>query len=64
MQFHENMLRLRTAAGLTQEQAARNMGKLQGDWARWETGKRKPGCATMIQRIADALGAEVQELFK
>ena len=64
MQFHENMLRIRLERGLTQVEAARNMGKCQPEWARWETGARKPGCATMIERIAKALGVDVGELFK
>ncbi len=64
MKFGNNMKRLRLAHGWTQEQAARRMGKTQNDWSLWETGKRMPGCATMIQRIADALKADVGELFK
>jgi DNA-binding XRE family transcriptional regulator len=54
---------MRLRAGLSQQQVAERMGISQPQVARYEQGKHDPGTET-IARLAKALGASVDEVFK
>lgn len=54
---------LRLRAGLSQQQVAERMGVSQPQVARCEQGKHDPGTGT-VQRLAEALGVSVDEVFK
>ncbi|MFY0661487.1 MAG: helix-turn-helix transcriptional regulator [Shimia sp.] len=57
-----NLRRLRKAKGVTQEDFANDSGFDQGYISGVERGVRNPS-AQVLERIADALGADVVELF-
>ncbi|MDR3425814.1 helix-turn-helix transcriptional regulator [Silvimonas sp.] len=57
-----NLRRLRAERGLTQEIFAADSGLDRGYISGVERGVRNPS-ATVLARIADALGADVSELF-
>lgn len=53
---------IRESAGITQAELARRLGVHQPLVARWESGRRMPKVET-LQRIADALGLNLQVIF-
>jgi len=57
-----NIRRLRTAAGLTQTEAAEAAGVRQPAWSDFERGKRVPG-VFILHRMAESLGATVDDLL-
>lgn len=57
-----NLRRLRKAKGVTQEDFANDSGFDRGYISGVERGVRNPS-AQVLERIADALGADVVELF-
>jgi len=59
----QNIRRLRIAAGISQENAARRLGVTMGTWWRWETGRHKPDLDT-LQRIADLLQTTPSKLLE
>ncbi len=56
--FRELAFRLRTEAGLTQEEMARRMGTTQSAIARLEAGGTRPTLET-LEKLAAAVGAEL-----
>lgn len=54
---------LRKALGLSGEQFGEKVGVSKGYISELETGKKTPGAA-LLMRMADALNAEVHELFE
>lgn len=63
MGFSENLRRLRTEAGLTQQQMADKVGIPYRSWQNWENGSREPRIAA-LKTIAKALGVSVDELVE
>lgn len=49
------LLQWRNGRGLSQREAAKMIGAHQGRWAKWETGRERPGPA-YLQAIARASG--------
>ena len=61
MCFSEQMLALREQNGLTQEQAAKEIGIAYRSYRRYEAGEREPGVTALI-RIADYDGVTIDYL--
>ena len=61
MCFSEQMLALREQNGLTQEQAAKEIGIAYRSYRRYEAGEREPGVTALI-RIADYYGVTIDYL--
>ena len=61
MCFSEQMLALREQNGLTQEQAAKEIGIAYRSYRRYEAGERQPGVTALI-RIADYYGVTIDYL--
>ena len=59
---HIVIKQLRESAGLTQAELARRLGVPQPQVARWESGRRHAKIDS-LQRIADALGLNLQVIF-
>jgi len=57
------LIRARTAAGLTQEEVAERMGTKQTVIARLESGRAKPSTRT-LERYADATGSRLKISFE
>lgn len=64
-QIGQRLRAMRIAAGLSQEQLAVRLGTdvAAGTVSRWERGTRVPTVATLV-RIAEALGADAEALFR
>jgi transcriptional regulator with XRE-family HTH domain len=60
--FAANVARLRTAKGLTMEEAAWSVGMHPSAWGRIESGERKPTLETVF-KLARGLGVPPKELF-
>ena len=58
----KNLLTLRTRAGISQPELAKNLGVTQGCVGHWERGRKRMTCERMIQ-IADALHVEPAAIF-
>lgn len=63
MGIKENVRRIRTERGLTQEQLAVMVGVNRSTITQWETGWSQPRMAA-AQRLADALGVKVSEIIE
>ena len=61
MCFSEQMLALREQNGLTQEQAAQEIGIAYRSYRRYEAGEREPGVTALI-KIADYYGVTIDYL--
>jgi len=61
--LHENIRRLREAAGITGRDAAASVGIHQADWSDLETGKNPNPTVATLKKIAAALGVTLAELF-
>jgi transcriptional regulator with XRE-family HTH domain len=61
--FAENLRRLRTERGITQEELGSRAGIQMADISRYETGNRDPRVTTLA-RLADALGISIAELLE
>ncbi len=61
MCFSEQMLALREQNGLTQEQAAKEIGIAYRSYRRYEAGEREPGVTALI-KIADYYGVTIDYL--
>lgn len=61
MGIKENVRRLRTERGLTQEQLAAMVGVNRSTITQWETGWSQPRMGA-AQRLADALGVKISEI--
>ena len=60
--FAETLRKLRTKAGISQIQLGKQLFVNHSTIARWENGSRLPD-ASMIPRLADALGVDANTLF-
>ena len=60
--FAETLRRLRTERGISQSQLGKQLFVNHSTVARWESGSRLPD-ASMIPRLADALGVDAYTLF-
>ena len=60
--FAETLRRLRTERGISQSQLGKQLFVNHSTVARWESGSRLPD-ASMIPRLADALGVDANTLF-
>ena len=60
--FVENVRARRAELGLTQEQAAQNMGISQPSWAQIEHGRTKPNLA-VVERVAAVLRTTPSQLL-
>ena len=60
--FAETLRRLRTEKGISQSQLGKQLFVNHSTVARWENGRRLPD-ASMIPRLADALGVDANTLF-
>ena len=60
--FAETLRRLRTERGISQSQLGKQLFVNHSTVARWESGSRLPN-ASMIPRLADALGVDAYTLF-
>ena len=58
MTFHENLLRLRTTAHLTQQQTADGAGLSMRGYQNYERGLREPNLSTLVA-LADFYGITV-----
>ena len=61
--LHQNIRRLRAAAGLTGTEAAESAGISQGTWSDIERGKNTNPTQKTLARIAEALDVTLAELF-
>ena len=61
--FARTLRKLRDERGLSQKQLGQQMFVNHSTVARWENASRLPD-ATMICRLADCLGVDVNELFR
>ncbi len=61
--FAENLRRLRTERGITQEQLGAQAAIQMADISRYETGSRDPRITT-VARLADALDVSIAELLE
>ena len=62
MTFHENLLRLRTTAHLTQQQTADGAGLSLRGYQNYERGLREPNLSVLVA-LADFYGISVDELI-
>ena len=60
--FAETLRKLRTERGISQSQLGKQLFVNHSTVARWESGSRLPD-ASMIPRLADALGVDANTLF-
>ena len=63
MNLHENIRRLRKAAGLTATAAAEHAGMHQTTWSHIENGTNPNPTPKTLEKIASALGVTLVELF-
>ena len=61
--FAKNLKRLRQAARITQEQAARELGVSHGTWCKYEQGSQQP-MLDKLPAIAAIVGSTVAVLTK
>ncbi|MCK9569767.1 helix-turn-helix domain-containing protein [Candidatus Pacearchaeota archaeon] len=61
--FPERLRAARTAAGLTQRQAAKRAQCHMITWSRWECGIKSPG-VDRLDKIAKALGVTAESLVQ
>ncbi|MCD8220629.1 MAG: helix-turn-helix domain-containing protein [Clostridiales bacterium] len=63
MNFGENLKKARKAAGIRQEDLAKELGVYAKDISRWETGDRTPSAVT-FGKICQILGASADEILE
>ena len=61
--LHQNIRRLRAAAGLTGTEAAESAGITQGTWSDIERGKNDNPTQKTLANVAAALGVSLADLF-
>lgn len=62
-QLHENIRRLREAAGITGRDAAASVGIHQADWSDLETGKNANPTLETLRKVANALNCTPVDLL-